>query len=142
MVFALQGNLSEFVKIRPEAKAYYELGSASLKFILPKPGFLDGIKGREVRLPYKQLSWKFVRSESFCRTLALWISHKALCYDIACILACALLLSTCIIRQAASYCTAAQLMLTLVILLCVAGSSAAHDGRRLHISGHRPAGAA
>ena len=52
----LQGNLSEFVKIRPEAKAYYELGSASLKFILPKPGFLDGIKGREVRLPYKQLS--------------------------------------------------------------------------------------
>jgi hypothetical protein len=44
----LQGNLSEFVKIRPEAKAYYELGSASLKFILPKPGFLDGIKGREV----------------------------------------------------------------------------------------------
>lgn len=45
---ALQGNLSEFVKIRPEAKAYYELGSASLKFILPKPGFLDGIKGREV----------------------------------------------------------------------------------------------
>ena len=45
---AWQGNLSEFVKIRPEAKAYYELGSASLKFILPKPGFLDGIKGREV----------------------------------------------------------------------------------------------
>ena len=48
---AWQGNLSEFVKIRPEAKAYYELGSASLKFILPKPGFLDGIKGREVRCP-------------------------------------------------------------------------------------------
>ncbi len=54
-VFALlQGNLSEFVKIRPEARAYYELGSASLKFILPKPGFLDGIQGREVRGMYCQ----------------------------------------------------------------------------------------
>jgi hypothetical protein len=49
VLFAAQGNLSEFVKIRPEARAYYELGSASLKFTLPKPGFLDGIKGREVR---------------------------------------------------------------------------------------------
>ena len=44
----MQGNLSEFVKVRPEAKAYYELGSAKLKFTLPKPGFLDGVKGRDV----------------------------------------------------------------------------------------------
>lgn len=44
----MQGNLSEFVKVRPEAKAYYELGSAKLKFVLPRPGFLDGVKGRDV----------------------------------------------------------------------------------------------
>lgn len=36
------------MKVRPEAKAYYELGSAKLKFNLPKPGFLDGVKGRDV----------------------------------------------------------------------------------------------
>lgn len=47
---SLQGNLSEFVKVKPEAKAYYELGSAKLKFVLPKPGFLDGVKGREVAI--------------------------------------------------------------------------------------------
>lgn len=43
-----KGNLSEFVKVKPEAKAYYELGSEKLKFVLPRPGFLDGVKGRDV----------------------------------------------------------------------------------------------
>ena len=42
----LQGNLSEFVKVKPEAKSYYELSAATLKFTLPKPGFLDGVKGK------------------------------------------------------------------------------------------------
>ena len=42
-----QGNLAEFVKQRPEAKAYYELASADLKFILPEPGFLEGIKSKD-----------------------------------------------------------------------------------------------
>lgn len=40
------GNLSEFVKIQPEAKSYYELSAASFKFKFPDPGFLDGIKGK------------------------------------------------------------------------------------------------
>lgn len=40
------GNLSEFVKVRPEAKAYYELGAAAFAFKFPDPGFLDGIKGK------------------------------------------------------------------------------------------------
>ena len=40
------GNLSEFVKVRPEAKAYYELGAAAFAFKFPEPGFLDGIKGK------------------------------------------------------------------------------------------------
>ena len=43
---APQGNLSEFVKVRPEARSYYELSAAKLKFNLPKPGFLDGVKSR------------------------------------------------------------------------------------------------
>ncbi len=43
---ASQGNLSEFVKVRPEARSYYELSAAKLKFNLPKPGFLDGVKSR------------------------------------------------------------------------------------------------
>ena len=34
------------MKVRPEARSYYELISAKLKFNLPKPGFLDGVKSR------------------------------------------------------------------------------------------------
>ena len=45
-----QGNLSEFVKVRPEARSYYELSAAKLKFNLPKPGFLDGVKSRVRRI--------------------------------------------------------------------------------------------
>ena len=41
-----QGNLSEFVKAKPEAKAYYELSAATTRFKFPDPGFLDGIKGK------------------------------------------------------------------------------------------------
>ena len=44
-----QGNLSEFVKVRPEARSYYELSAAKIKFNLPKPGFLDGVKSRARR---------------------------------------------------------------------------------------------
>ena len=56
----LQGNLSEFVKKKPEARSYYELKSAQgLKFILPEPGFLEGIKTKDrpilkmIRVAYK-----------------------------------------------------------------------------------------
>ncbi|PRW20411.1 elongation factor EF-3 isoform B [Chlorella sorokiniana] len=41
-----RGNLSEFVKVKPEAKTYYELSAATLRFKFPEPGFLDGIKGK------------------------------------------------------------------------------------------------
>ena len=33
-----QGNLSEFVKVKPEAKSYYELAATSVKFKFPDPG--------------------------------------------------------------------------------------------------------
>ena len=39
-----RGNLSEFVKQKPEAKAYYELSSDTLAFKFPEPGPLDGVK--------------------------------------------------------------------------------------------------
>ncbi len=43
-----QGNLSEFVKRKPEARSYYELASAQgLKFVLPEPGFLEGVKTKD-----------------------------------------------------------------------------------------------
>ena len=39
-----RGNLSEFVKQKPEAKAYYELSSDNVAFSFPEPGPLDGVK--------------------------------------------------------------------------------------------------
>jgi len=41
-----KGNLSEFVKKKPEAKVYYELSDEFVKFSLPKPGFLEGVKSK------------------------------------------------------------------------------------------------
>ncbi|KAG5183221.1 P-loop containing nucleoside triphosphate hydrolase protein [Tribonema minus] len=37
------GNLTHFVRLRPEAKSYYELDAATLRFKFPDPGPLDGI---------------------------------------------------------------------------------------------------
>ncbi|KAF9929714.1 hypothetical protein FBU30_001282 [Linnemannia zychae] len=39
-----KGNLSEFVKLKPEAKSYYTLAATSVKFEFPKPSFLVGVK--------------------------------------------------------------------------------------------------
>ena len=39
-----RGNLSEFVKQKPEAKAYYELSSQTVSFSFPEPGPLEGVK--------------------------------------------------------------------------------------------------
>ncbi|KAF9167703.1 hypothetical protein DFQ26_003491 [Actinomortierella ambigua] len=39
-----KGNLSEFVKIKPEAKSYYTLAATSVKFEFPKPSFLVGVR--------------------------------------------------------------------------------------------------
>ena len=35
------------MKQRPEAQSYYELDASPLKFILPEPGFLEGIKSKD-----------------------------------------------------------------------------------------------
>ena len=39
-----KGNLSDFVKQKPEAKAYYELSSDTTSFSFPEPGPLEGVK--------------------------------------------------------------------------------------------------
>ena len=39
-----RGNLSEFVKQKPEAAAYYELTNEFQQFTFPLPGPLDGVK--------------------------------------------------------------------------------------------------
>ncbi|KAK9243451.1 P-loop containing nucleoside triphosphate hydrolase protein [Lipomyces tetrasporus] len=39
-----KGNLSEFVKVRPEGKAYYTLTASNLKMRFPPPGILTGVK--------------------------------------------------------------------------------------------------
>jgi elongation factor 3 len=41
-----KGNLSEFVKLVPEAKAYYELESDNVAFSFPDPGMLEGVTSR------------------------------------------------------------------------------------------------
>jgi elongation factor 3 len=43
-----KGNLSEFVKQKPEAKAYYDLNVVTLKFLFPTPKVLDGILRRDM----------------------------------------------------------------------------------------------
>ena len=43
----VQGNLSEFVKVRPEARSYYDLAASGIKFVLPEPGYLEGIKSKD-----------------------------------------------------------------------------------------------
>ena len=39
-----RGNLSEFVKQKPEAKAYYTLSASQVQFKFPPPGLLTGVK--------------------------------------------------------------------------------------------------
>ncbi|CAI5497356.1 unnamed protein product [Closterium sp. Naga37s-1] len=42
-----RGNLSKFVEQKPEAKVYYELAEATIKFTFPEPGFLEGVKTKD-----------------------------------------------------------------------------------------------
>lgn len=42
-----QGNLSNFVKLHPEAISYYKLESSIIQFKFPEPGFLEGVKTKD-----------------------------------------------------------------------------------------------
>jgi elongation factor 3 len=41
------GNLSNFVKLHPEAQSYYDLQASVTKFKFPEPGFLEGVKTKD-----------------------------------------------------------------------------------------------
>lgn len=45
-----KGNLSEFVKVVPEAMSYYKLEDSAIKFTFPEPGYLDNIKSKGKRI--------------------------------------------------------------------------------------------
>ena len=42
-----QGNLSAFVRAKPEAQSYYDLDVSPISFVLPEPGFLEGVKSKD-----------------------------------------------------------------------------------------------
>jgi len=55
-----RGNLSEFVKTKPEAKAYYELSSDLVAFSFPEPGPLEGVKSlTKAVLKLKNVSFQY-----------------------------------------------------------------------------------
>jgi elongation factor 3 len=41
-----RGNLSAFVKVRPEAKSYYELAATNTTFTFPEPTYLEGVNSK------------------------------------------------------------------------------------------------
>lgn len=45
-----KGNLADFVKVRPEAKAYYELAATTVQFKFPPPGILSGVKSQSAAI--------------------------------------------------------------------------------------------
>ncbi|KAJ3094052.1 hypothetical protein HDU97_008655 [Phlyctochytrium planicorne] len=47
-----RGNLSEFVKVKPEAKSYYTLSTDVLKFSFPPPAFLTGVRSNTKAILY------------------------------------------------------------------------------------------
>ena len=58
-----RGNLSEFVKQKPEAKAYYELSSDIIAFNFPDPGPLEGVKSlTKAVLKMKNVSFQYPKA--------------------------------------------------------------------------------
>ena len=61
-----RGNLSEFVKQKPEARSYYELSNLNLKFKFPEPGFLEGVKSKDrAILKMNKAGIRYVKRHSF-----------------------------------------------------------------------------
>ena len=58
------GNLSDFVKIVPEAAAYYKLESDNIAFSFPDPGMLEGVTSRtKALIKMKDVSFKYPTRE-------------------------------------------------------------------------------
>ncbi|KAL4452291.1 hypothetical protein ABPG75_007953 [Micractinium tetrahymenae] len=59
------GNLSKFVEQRPEAAAYYNLADASTKWVLPEPGFLEGVTSKDrAILKMRGVNFKYPTAET------------------------------------------------------------------------------
>ena len=59
-----RGNLSELVKHRPEAASYYALQDTTQKWILPEPGFLEGINSKDrAILKMRDVNFKYPTAE-------------------------------------------------------------------------------
>jgi len=59
-----KGNLSEFVKLVPEAKAYYELESENVAFSFPDPGMLEGVTSKtKALIKMTDVSFKYPTRE-------------------------------------------------------------------------------
>merc|ERR1719199_831607 len=43
---AFKGNLDEFVKLKPEARAYFSISESKMKFRFPQPGPIEGVKSK------------------------------------------------------------------------------------------------
>ena len=60
-----RGNLKEFVKRLPSAKAYYELGASEMEFSFPEPGFLEGVKTKaKAILRATKMSFQYAGTET------------------------------------------------------------------------------
>merc|ERR1712137_742331 len=59
-----KGNLSDFVKLVPEAKAYYELESENVAFSFPDPGMLEGVTSKtKALIKMTDVSFKYPTRE-------------------------------------------------------------------------------
>lgn len=59
------GNLSKFVQQRPEAAAYYNLADATTKWVLPEPGFLEGVTSKDrAILKMRGVNFKYPTAET------------------------------------------------------------------------------
>uniref|UniRef100_A0A7S0B2M2 ABC transporter domain-containing protein n=1 Tax=Minutocellus polymorphus TaxID=265543 RepID=A0A7S0B2M2_9STRA len=43
---SFKGNLDEFVKLKPEARAYFSISESKMKFRFPQPGPIEGVKSK------------------------------------------------------------------------------------------------
>ena len=71
-----KGNLSEFVKLVPEAAAYYKLESDNIAFSFPDPGMLEGVTSRtKALIKMSDVSFKYpTRTENTLNNISVQVS--------------------------------------------------------------------
>ena len=59
-----KGNLTELIRVRPDAKAYFEFKATKLKFHFPVPGPIEGVKSKgKALIKVQNVSFKYPRNE-------------------------------------------------------------------------------